>query len=173
VKWVLIVLAVLAALVAVVLVVGMRLPQNHTASRTMRLSVPPDSVWRLITDVERYPTWRSDVDSAQAVQSPAGNLMWSEISGTDKVTFEAVTVEPPSRFVARIADKGLPFGGHWDYRIEPDGSGSRLTITENGEVYNPVFRFASRYFMGHTATIDKYLKSLAAQTGDRYEPAPD
>jgi len=70
--------------------------------------------------------------------------------------------------VAHIADKGLPFGGSWDYRIEPVGAGSRITITENGEVYNPIFRFVSKYFMGHTATIDKYLTALAKRTGDQY-----
>ena len=33
-------------------------------------------------------------------------------------------------------------------------------ITENGEVYNPLFRFMSRFVFGHTATIDKYLEDL-------------
>lgn len=169
-KWVWIVLGVLAVAVAVVLVVGATLPQSHTASRTARLNAPPDSVWALIADVERYPSWRSEVDSVETVQSPDGKVSWREISGSDKITFEAETMERPSRLVARIADKGLPFGGSWDYRIEPEGAGSRITITENGEVYNPVFRFVSRYVLGHTATLDKYLKSLAAKLGDRYQP---
>jgi len=69
--------------------------------------------------------------------------------------------------VSRITDKGLPFGGSWDYRIERDGEGSKVTVTENGEVYNPIFRFVSRYVMGHTATLDKYLAALAAKTGER------
>ena len=72
--------------------------------------------------------------------------------------------------MTHIADKELPFGGTWDYRLEPAGTGSRITITENGEVYNPIFRFVSRYFMGHTATIDKYLTALARRTGDTYRP---
>lgn len=170
-KWILIVVGVVVALVALVMVIGTTLPQNHSASRSTHLSAPPDTVWRLITDVEGYPAWRSDVDSVERLQSPSGSMTWREISGGDRITLEAVTVEPPSHLVARIADKGLPFGGSWDYRLEPDGSGTRITITENGEVYNPVFRFVSRYVMGHTATIDKYLKNLAAKTGDAYSPA--
>ena len=70
-----------------------------------------------------------------------------------------------------IADKGIPFGGSWDYRIAPDGTGSRITITENGQVYNPIFRFVSRYVLGHTATLDKYLTALAARVGDTYVPS--
>jgi hypothetical protein len=64
----------------------------------------------------------------------------------------------------------LPFGGWWEYVIAPAGSGSRVTITEHGEVYNPIFRFVSRYVMGQTKTLDSYLTALAAKLGDRYTP---
>ncbi|MGH9420710.1 MAG: hypothetical protein ACRD3J_12105, partial [Thermoanaerobaculia bacterium] len=80
-------------------------------------------------------------------------------------------VDVPSHFVTVITDKGIPFGGSWDYRILPDGTGSRITITENGEVYNPIFRFVSRFVIGHTATLDKYLSALAAKVGDTYVPS--
>jgi hypothetical protein len=39
-------------------------------------------------------------------------------------------------------------------------AGSELRITEEGEVYNPIFRFVSRFIMGHTATIDSYLSAV-------------
>ena len=78
---------------------------------------------------------------------------------------------PPRHLVTRIADDGLPFGGRWEYRIEPDGAGgSNVTITEHGSVYNPLFRFVSRYIMGHTATIESYLRALGKRFGS--EPAP-
>lgn len=57
--------------------------------------------------------------------------------------------------------------------IVPDGSGSRLTITENGEIYNPVFRFVSRYVIGQTSTIDKYLTDLAPRLGESYNSSPE
>jgi hypothetical protein len=40
-----------------------------------------------------------------------------------------------------------------------------LTITENGEVYNPLFRFVSRFIIGQTATMDGYIKALNAKLG--------
>ncbi len=166
---ILIVLGILAALVAAVVAIGMTLPQNHTASRTARLSAPPETVWALITDVTRYPEWRKDVTSVEKIES-GGAPTWREVSGGDRMTYEAVVWEAPSHLVANIADKGLPFGGSWDYRMTPDGTGTQITITENGEVYNPLFRFVSRYVMGHTATIDKYLAELSAKTGDAYKP---
>ncbi|HMA23731.1 MAG TPA: hypothetical protein VKP00_07045, partial [Gemmatimonadaceae bacterium] len=49
-------------------------------------------------------------------------------------------------------------------------SASRVTIVERGSVYNPLFRFVSRFFMGHTATIDAYLRALGKRFGE--EPVP-
>jgi hypothetical protein len=76
------------------------------------------------------------------------------------ILFEIVEKVPPRRFVTRIADKSLPFGGRWIYEITPMAMGSELRITEEGEVYNPLFRFVSRFVMGHTATIDAYLLAV-------------
>ena len=167
-KWLLIIVGVLALILAAIAVAGAMLPQNHVASRATQLSFPPDKLWPILTGVSDYPAWRTDVDSVERLAGP--ELRWREISGSDRIAFEATTVDAPTHFVAQIADKGLPFGGNWDYRIEPSGTGSRITVTENGEVYNPIFRFVSRYVMGHTATIDKYLAALARRTGDTYQP---
>ena len=165
---ILIVLGALAALVAAVVAIGMTLPQNHTAARTAHLSAPPETVWALITDVSRFPEWRSGITSVETIES-GGAPTWREVSKNDRMTYEAVVWEAPTHLVAHIADKGLPFGGSWDYRLAPDGTGTRITITENGEVYNPLFRFVSKYVMGHTATIDKYLKDLSTKVGDTYQ----
>ncbi len=56
----------------------------------------------------------------------------------------------------------MPFGGTWTYVLVPDVAGTRLTITEDGEVYNPLFRFLSRFVFSQTATIDTYLRHLEA-----------
>jgi hypothetical protein len=69
------------------------------------------------------------------------------------------------RFRTRIADKNLPFGGTWTIDVAPQASGSSVTITEQGEVYNPVFRFVSRFVMGQSATVDAYLKALHKKFG--------
>ena len=45
------------------------------------------------------------------------------------------------------------------------GEVASLTITENGEIYNPVFRFVSRFITGQTSTIDEYLRALGRKLG--------
>lgn len=99
-----------------------------------------------------------------------GKMVWREVSKhQNKLTYEAETSVPPEHLVTRIVDKDLPFGGSWDYAISPDGAGSKITITENGEIYNPAFRVVSRV-MGQTASLDAYLGALAVRLGDIYVP---
>jgi uncharacterized protein YndB with AHSA1/START domain len=86
-------------------------------------------------------------------------VRWREY-GRNTITFERVEIEPPTRLVTRIADPDLPFGGTWTFDLVEEGEGTRLTITEHGEVHNPVFRFMSRYVFGHAATIEQFLEDL-------------
>lgn len=119
-------------LVMAVIGVGYLLPQNHIASGSAEYTVNPEHIWQYITQKKI----------------------------ADGVTYETVESIPPKKFVTRIADKDLPFGGTWTYEIEATPKGSRLTITENGEVYNPLLRFISRFIVGHQRSIEKYLKEV-------------
>lgn len=162
-KWLLIIALIFAVPLIVVLIVGSTLPATHTVSRTTSLRRPPETVWKLISGP---PDWRPDVRKYQELPSRDGHRVWSE---TDKsgqtITFEVVESAPPRRLVTRIADPKLPFGGTWTYEISPASDGCMLTITENGEIYNPVFRFVSRFMIGHAATLNTYMKALHARLG--------
>jgi hypothetical protein len=161
-KWLLIVAVSLAGLMVLIVAIGASLPQKHQVSRTISIHRSGETVWNLISGP---PTWRPGVSNYQELPPHEGHRMWRE---TDKqgqtITFEAIESAPPRRLVTHIADPKLPFGGTWVYEIVPEGDSScTLTITENGEVYNPLFRFVSRFIMGHTATIDGYLTALNAK----------
>ena len=164
-KWVLVVVGIIVVLIACVVAIGYALPIAHVAQRSVALGAPPTTVWATITDVTAYPTWRSDVDSVEVLAPLEGRQSWREMGSNGEITYAVIAAEPLRRMVTRIMDRDLPFGGEWEYVIEPEGSGSRLTITERGEVYNPLFRFVSRFVMGHTATIDGYLEALSARLG--------
>jgi hypothetical protein len=83
------------------------------------------------------------------------------------LVLEIVEARPGTRFVTRIADPGQPFGGSWTFEFTADATGTRVTITEHGEVYNPIFRFISRFVFGHDNTIKNFLSSL-----QRYSETP-
>jgi len=92
---------------------------------------------------------------------------WEEDTHRQKITYELVEEAPPRRLATRIAEPGLPFGGAWTFEITPAaGGGSDLRITEDGEIYNVIFRFMARFFFGYTASIEGYLRDLAVKFGD-------
>jgi uncharacterized protein YndB with AHSA1/START domain len=159
--WLMIVLGAIAAFVLVVLVVGSLLPKKHRAVVVKDVSAPPEAAWTAITDVQALPTWHPQVKSVELLAQGNAKVAWREIyKNGDVIPYETVSAEPPRRLVRRIADPKLPYGGTWTIEIDRAGSGSRVSITEDGEVYNPIFRFVSRFIMGHTATMERYLAAL-------------
>src|SRR3989442_8281724 len=58
-KWILIGLAVLVGLMVLVTVIGAFLPRDHTASRSLVLHQPPNTVWATIRDLEGAAAWWS------------------------------------------------------------------------------------------------------------------
>ena len=166
-KWVLIGVAVLAAIVLVVTVVGLLLPKNHTAQRSAKINVAPATIWAELTAIEAFTAWRPDVKKVERISE----TRWVEEGGNGRITFERVEAEAPRRLVTRIADDTLPFGGTWTYELVADGAGTRVSITENGEGKNPIFRFMSKLIFGHTKTLDDYLRALAKKHGEEVSPS--
>jgi len=160
VKWVLLVAVALALLVAVATLIGSRLGGSHRASVARTFPVAADVIWTAITDVEAFPSWRAGVKRVERLPDRNGFPVWIEDGKAGRMTLAVERMERPRILVARIADPTLPFGGTWTYEIEPDGMGSRLTMTENGEIYNPLFRFMARFVFGYESTIRAYLSSL-------------
>jgi len=151
-------LIVFVVLVAGVTAIGYALPQGHVASREGTFEAAPSEVFDTIVDVARYPDWRTDISRIDVLSDAPRT--WREHSGGDAITFATVDSRRAELLQVRIADPELPFGGTWTYELAPAGAGTRLTITERGEVYNPIFRFVSRFVIGHTATLDTYLADL-------------
>ena len=74
--------------------------------------------------------------------------------------------DPPRRLVTRVTAAERNFGGTWTILLTPTAEGSDVTVTEDGWVANPIFRFVSRYVMGHHATMDALLTSVAKTLGE-------
>ncbi len=165
-KWLLLVLVLIGLLIALAAGIGALLPKAHVASRRARYHRPPEALWDAITDFAAFPSWRPGIASVQALPARDGHVFFCEKGKYGDITMEIVEAVRPNRLVGRIADPKLPFGGSWTYVIARTGDSTTLTITENGEVYNPIYRFMSRFVLGHHRTLDEYLHALGTKFGE-------
>lgn len=166
-KWILWVFFVLVGVLILIALVGWLLPKAHTVTREARFKQPPEVIWKTITDIDAMPSWRQGLKSVRRLPDQNGLPAWVETSDSGTIPYETVLSEPPAKLIVRIADPKLPFGGTWTYEITPNPGGSALRIREDGEVYNPVFRFLARFVFGYSGTIDTYLKSVSRKFGER------
>lgn len=168
-----IVVAVLVGLVVVIgimALIGSRLPKNHVASRSIFLSKSPQDVYAVIRDFANMPKWRPDVKQVDVEGPSGGPVYFREVGKHGTVNYELTEDVPARRMVTRIRDTDLGYGGQWTYTLSAENGGTRVTIREDGEVSNVLFRFMSRYILGQTSTIDSYLTSLANNFGEQAVP---
>jgi uncharacterized protein YndB with AHSA1/START domain len=152
----------LGGLVAVVALIGAALPKGHRASKTTSFAATSEEVFAVISDVARYAEWRPDVKRVELLPDENGRRMFKEHGGNGAVTYRIEQSQPPSRLLIRIADPSLPFGGTWTHELKATSAGgTELTTIEDGEVYNPIFRFMSRFFFSPTKTIETFHSNLS------------
>lgn len=164
-RYVLITIGVIVGLIAVITIVGWSLPVRHQASVERTYRATPAALFTLITDVSSFPSWRRELSRVDVLPDEDGRRRWTETGKSGPpITYRVERSIPDQLLVGRIANTDLPFGGAWTYELRPAGEGlTALRITEAGEVYNPIFRFVSRFVMGHEATIKQYLAAVATR----------
>ena len=140
-RWIAFAAGGLGVLVAGIAAVGSMLPRNHRASRTLRVKRSPAEVWPAL------------LQATKASSTPV----------------DVIESSPPSRLVTRVTEAEKNFGGTWTIVISARPDGSDVTITEDGWVANPIFRFVSRFVMGHHATMDGVLTQVGTALDE--EPA--
>lgn len=156
VKWFGVALAALLLAGTVVWAVGSRLPVEHRATVSRTVPADVDSVWARIDRVEDWPTWQDVTVEVLAEDSV-------RVRQRGETLVYRLHRPSPRTLVTEIATPGLPFGGRWTWSVRSDERGSAVvTIVEDGEVYDPFFRFFSRFVFGHDGTIRSAMDALEA-----------
>jgi hypothetical protein len=167
---VLVVAIVCLALVAAVWIVGSSLPVHHTASMAACLQRPRQDVWNRLVQVERFADWRPEIESAERLPSAGDRDVWREVSRFGRVEAQVAHKLPLERLVVQMVPEERSFRGSWTYELADCPGGTRLTVTEEGEVHNPFFRFMTRYIFGYHKTMADYLRAMARSFGQDVTP---
>lgn len=168
-RWILWSITVLMLLLGAVVIAGGLVARAHLVARTATLAAPPEAVFAAIADIEGMAAWRPEVVGVERVPGAAGAYRVLAVRGP--ATWAVLEARPPAHLVARIEGAGPGFEGTWTFDLASASGGTRLTVTERGEIENPVFRFLSRFVVGYGHELDAYLDALARHLGQA--PARD
>jgi len=170
-KLLLALVACLALLAGIVLAVGSSLPKDHRATSVVRLEASPDSVWAVIRDLEAVPSWWPEIKTASRLADRDGEERYLHTMG-DGFAMTLVVKEsvPPHRLRTAIeASADADFGGGWLYQLRPDGTGTEVSLTEDGWIANRMFRVVA-WATGYHRTIDDHLRALGRRFGAPVRP---
>ena len=168
-KWVLWSLAAVLALAVVALVIGWLRPAGHVARTQTEYAAPPVEMWTVLTDFAAWGEWNPEITSMERLEDRDGRAVWLAKGGWGDLPTEIVRSEPPgegspSGALETFVDGGA-FQGTWVYELAPSGTGTRMRITERGDVSNPVFR-AMMIFHDDYASMRAFHEALATRLGE-------
>ncbi len=156
-KYALVLFGVVLAIGLLITIIGMCTARDHETSLAQTYGVPVATLYALVRDYEKYPTWRTGVKSMMR----DGDARYIEESAHGKIPYKIIEESINSRLVARIDDASLPYSGTWTYDITGRDGAAQLRITERGSVPNPLMRFFSTYVFSNEKTIRTYLDDVA------------
>jgi hypothetical protein len=160
---VLIVIGALVLIAVAIVGIGAMLPKRHVVSRIAAYHATPDQLFSLIIGPQN---WRRDVVRWENVPDAGGRVLTRETTRDGQtIIYELLERVVPTSVKRRIATENLPYSGTWTYSLQSNDGVTTVRITEDGEVYNPIFRFMSRFVLGQTGTMDAYLRALGEATG--------
>ena len=105
------------------------------AEVVVRIARTPAEVFDYLTDVSNLPAWQSGVHAAELEGDPRAGTKLREFRhmlGRElRTTLEIEEYERPRVFSLRALDSPVPFAVR--HVLEPDGDGTRLTVTGEGD----------------------------------------
>jgi hypothetical protein len=163
-------LGVIIAGLLLMALAGLFVSRHHTVAVTIRLQAQPTPVFATLVDFLNSSAWRSDIEHVERLVPRDGKVSFREYGEHGPVTYVVEEFLAATHLVVSIEDAELPYGGRWIYLLEPEGGGTRITITEEGFVKNPLLRFLSHYVLSQTTTLERYLVDLGAHFDEQVTP---
>ncbi|KAI8382375.1 hypothetical protein BD560DRAFT_386415 [Blakeslea trispora] len=168
--------------------IGLLLPASHIISRSYKYNTTAEILWAILTSVEDYHAWRSNIDRIIVRRDEFEDelnkydndkrLTFVEYTKKDRRTVVMHIEQEHERKLLRVLEerpsltdsehirqKSSTFSGSWTFTLEPV-EGERaviLKITEQGVIKKPMVRVSHMLFFGYHRRIDRFMKDLAKE----------
>ena len=102
---------------------------------SLHIDAPPDEVWDLVSDVTRIGEFSPETFEAQWTRGSTGPEVGASFKGHVKRNGVGPTYWSPCRVTKCVPEEVFEFSvgtddvtlNNWGYRMEPDGSGTKVT----------------------------------------------
>src|SRR3954452_5922889 len=101
------------------------------AELTIEIERTPEDVFSYLTDVSNLPNWQTGVKSATQRDGRIEESPWS-FGHELRTPFEIIAHDKPRLFTLRALDSPVPFTVR--HELEPANGGTRLSVTDEGDV---------------------------------------
>ena len=132
--------------------------------RTVELAAPPEKVWAALTTAEGLAAWFGNEATIDLRPGGSAQMKWTDGPRAD---MRVERVEKPAVFGFTWHIYGLPEGDprrtYVEFTLEPDGTGTRLTVVESGfaqladEAHEQAFGGNTRGWASELAELAAYL----------------
>ena len=144
--------------------VGGFLPAEYASRAELVVVLPPESIWRVLTDLDGMPRWRSDLTALERLPDLAGRPAWREVGRSGTNVVELSVADAPHRMVIRRTRDGRPGLPERTFDLEAAPAGTRVTLTERSEIRNPFGRLLARLGVAR-APVTRMLRDLDERIG--------
>jgi len=138
---------------------GLLLPAEHVGIGHLLLDRSPEAVWRVLTDLDGMPLWRSDITAVERLPDMAGRPAWREIGRSGVRVIELTRADRPRLLVIQRAAGGRTAQPFRTFELDAAATGTLVTITERGEIRNPLGRVLAR-LRSRAPAVDRFLRDL-------------
>jgi hypothetical protein len=129
---------------------------------TSRIDAPPERVWEVLADAERWPEWDSGVIAVEGEAAPGNKVkITSEVNPKRSYPVKVSEFEPPRRMEWT---GGMPLGlftGVRTFELMPEEGGTRFRLRE--EFTGPLLKPIWRSMPDMQPSFEKFAAGLKAQ----------
>ena len=143
---------------------GAALPAEHRTTARESFDRAPEAVWRVLTDLEGMPSWRSDLERIERLPEADGRMTWLEIGSGEDQVMELTESDPPRRLVIQRREDGRPGLPERIVQLRATINGTLVTVTERDQVGNPLVRVLVRLGAGESPA-ERLLADLQDRLG--------
>ena len=153
--------------VLLMVVVGEVCPKNRIFMRSVYIKRPPEEVFKLIIDKEHYD-WRSNIKRIYIVNSDGYSVgsKYKELTIHGySFTFEIEKYFENEKY--EIVTKNFGVKAYWKANLKKYERGTKLFITKETYIENPVVRLFYYLFSNFRSAIDNYVNDILKQLNSK------